>query len=145
MRRDLLFRPIILNSEQAYSIFLSAWDSRELDFIEQSMLMLLDANYRDLDCCLLATGTPDHTDIEPRICCAAAMKANASAIMVAHNYPTQVTTPSKSDDSMIARLDELGNLMAIRLLDSLIISRSGYFSDINNGSSYSKYHQPPVF
>ena len=52
----------------------------------------------------------------------AALKADAEAIIVAHNHPSGDLRPSDADRAVTKRLDELAGLMNVRLIDHLIVS-----------------------
>jgi DNA repair protein RadC len=72
------------------------------------------------------------TDV--RIIFQAAIKANASGIIVCHNHPSGNAYPSESDRKITQKIKEAGNLMDIQLLDHLIIlSVEGYYSFADDG------------
>ncbi|MEZ0535950.1 JAB domain-containing protein [Caldicellulosiruptoraceae bacterium PP1] len=54
--------------------------------------------------------------------------ANATSFIFAHNHPSGLSTPSAEDIEFTRKLKEAGNLLGIRLLDSVIISESSYYS-----------------
>ena len=56
----------------------------------------------------------------------------ASAIIVAHNHPSDNVEPSNNDISITNKLYNSCNLIGIPLLDHLIIGKSNYFSFKNN-------------
>ena len=75
------------------------------------------------------------TDI--RIIFQAAIKANASGIIVCHNHPSGNLNPRKSDTKLTHKLKEAGNLMDIQLLDHLFVnSDDDYYSLADNGTLY---------
>lgn len=72
------------------------------------------------------------TDI--RIIFQAAIKANASGIIVCHNHPSGNMNPSESDTKITHKIKEAGAIMDIQLLDHLIITMDGdYYSFADNG------------
>jgi DNA repair protein RadC len=72
------------------------------------------------------------TDV--RILLQAAIKANASGIIVCHNHPSGNLTPSESDTKRTHKIKEAGNLMDIQLLDHLILTPDdNYYSFADNG------------
>lgn len=67
--------------------------------------------------------------VHPREIFKGAILANAAAIVVAHNHPSQIITPSEEDIKMTQRLSKVGDLIGIDLLDHLIINNQGeYYS-----------------
>jgi DNA repair protein RadC len=62
-----------------------------------------------------------------------ALKANANAIIIAHNHPSGNLDPSPEDREMTRRIKEAGALLEIRLLDSLILTSHSYTSFVEKG------------
>ncbi len=56
-----------------------------------------------------------------------ALLAGAESIILAHNHPTQIVTPSEEDHAFCKRVAEAGKFMNISLLDFLILG-NGYCS-----------------
>lgn len=57
-----------------------------------------------------------------------ALLTNATAIIVAHNHPSGVPTPSPEDISFSKKIRDSGKLLGIELLDSIIIGKNKYYS-----------------
>ncbi|MPM40951.1 hypothetical protein SDC9_87600 [bioreactor metagenome] len=57
-----------------------------------------------------------------------ALLSNAASIMVAHNHPSGNPEPSEADLVTTKKLEEVGDLMGIRLLDHLIIGDGHFIS-----------------
>lgn len=57
----------------------------------------------------------------------------ASAIVVAHNHPSDDVSPSPNDLDITNKLYNASNMIGIPLLDHLIIGKSNYFSFKNHG------------
>jgi len=66
------------------------------------------------------------TDI--RIIFQTAIKANASAIIIAHNHPSGNTQPSDADFALTTKIREAGKIVDIVVLDHLIITAEQYLS-----------------
>ena len=54
-------------------------------------------------------------------------------MIVAHNHPTGVPTPSPEDIELTRRLDRAAELVGIRLLDHVIVGDGTYESLKENG------------
>ena len=52
----------------------------------------------------------------------------ASAVIVAHNHPSETLEPSKEDIDITAQLKSAGEIIGIRLLDHIIFNQKGYYS-----------------
>lgn len=57
-----------------------------------------------------------------------ALKASASAVIVAHNHPSGNLNPSEADKKITARLKEAGQFLDISVLDHLILTEESYKS-----------------
>ena len=66
--------------------------------------------------------------IDPRGIFMRAVYIGAYNLILVHNHPSGVTTPSKEDISVHKRLKEAGELMGIPIVDHVIIGSEGYLS-----------------
>ncbi|PIT98376.1 MAG: DNA repair protein RadC [Candidatus Andersenbacteria bacterium CG10_big_fil_rev_8_21_14_0_10_54_11] len=57
-----------------------------------------------------------------------AIQLAASALIVAHNHPSDVAEPSQEDIYFTRRLKEAGKMLGIQLLDHLIVTKEGFTS-----------------
>ena len=57
-----------------------------------------------------------------------ALRANAAAIIIAHNHPSGDVTPSPEDVSLTRAFVEAGKMLDIDLLDHLVIGGNNYLS-----------------
>jgi DNA repair protein RadC len=76
----------------------------------------------------VSIGSIVSTTITPRDVFKSAILANAVAIIVCHNHPSGELTPSDEDIELTKQLIAAGELLGIKVLDHLIVSRQGYKS-----------------
>ena len=105
--------------------------SREVaDFLIHSMrglkrevltVVFLDAAHAVIASEIAAEGTVNVNTIYPRELVKAALRHNASALVIAHNHPSGALHPSEQDKALTRNLYLLGSLLQIRLLDHLIV------------------------
>lgn len=57
-----------------------------------------------------------------------AIKENAAALIIMHNHPSGVLTPSDADIKLTNDLIETGKIIGIPLLDHLITNGKKYYS-----------------
>jgi DNA repair protein RadC len=126
-------RPKITQSADAYQLFLHQWDENKLEFVEQFKVMFLNRANRVLGICDLFTGGISLTVADPKIIFSAALKANASSIIVCHNHPSGHLTPSCQDEDLTYRLKQAGQFLELPLIDHLIISNEGFLSFAEEG------------
>ena len=53
---------------------------------------------------------------------------NAHAIIVSHNHPCGSSEPSAEDKDITNQLKKAGNILGIKLLDHVIVTKKGYYS-----------------
>lgn len=81
-----------------------------------------------------ARGTVTGVDVHPREVFKSPILLGASAIIVAHNHPSGDVTPSPEDLHLTRRLKEIGDIMGIPVLDSLIVGgKTGCKAIIGDG------------
>lgn len=81
-------------------------------------------------------GTVSETIVHPREIFKGAVLSNASSIIIAHNHPSGVLTPSQEDDEVTQRIKKAGDILGIRLLDHVIVD-----TDSEGGRSYFSYRE----
>ena len=58
--------------------------------------------------------------------------AGASAIICVHNHPSGNVLPSKQDLDITSSLQEVGNILGIKVVDHIIIGKHNYYSFLQN-------------
>lgn len=89
-------------------------------------ILLNNKNY-DLGWDVVSVGTITESLVHPREVFVSAVKKLASSIVVCHNHPSGVTTPSDADLVTTRRLVSAGKIMGIPVIDHVIIG-NGYYS-----------------
>jgi DNA repair protein RadC len=82
---------------------------------------------------VVAEGSADSCVVDPRLVFDVALRAGASAIILAHNHPSGSAEPSVSDVSLSCRLVSVGRALGVPVLDSLVITRHGHTSLTSRG------------
>lgn len=121
-------RPKITTSKQAYEILLNNWDHGMIEMREQMKVMLLNRANHVLGIYEVSTGGQAGTVCDPKIIFAAALKANAAYIIMAHNHPSGNLKPSSQDISITRKLVEAGKMLDLHVVDHLIMTKRGYYS-----------------
>ena len=95
--------------------------------------LFLDANKKVLKEKLLFMGTVNQSLVHPRDIFKEAYLANAVAFVCVHNHPTGDVRPSGEDILITDRLNKIGFLMGIKLVDHIIVGKDKYYSFLENG------------
>jgi DNA repair protein RadC len=126
-------RPKISTSRDAYNILLKNWDDTKIEFVEQFKVLLLNRTNKVLGIFEVSTGGVSGTVADPKVIFAAALKANASGIILAHNHPSGNLNASQADIDLTRRIKEGGKLLEIQLLDHVIVTTESYYSLADDG------------
>lgn len=121
-------RPQIGASDTAYEIFLKSWDPLTIMLHEQFKVMYLNQANRVLAIYEMSSGGPTRTTVDPRPIFTAALLANASRLILAHNHPSGSVKPSQADIRTTKRLAEGAGLLELMVLDHLIITPTAFLS-----------------
>jgi len=89
---------------------------------EVFVCLWLDAQHRVIACEESFRGTLTQTSVYPREIVKAGLKANAAAVIFAHNHPSGVAQPSQADELLTRNLKESLALVDIKVLDHFIVA-----------------------
>ena len=94
----------------------------------------LQADLTPINMNIVSVGSLNEALINPREIFKSAILSNAHSMMLIHNHPSGNLTPSTSDIQTTARMQELGELIGISLVDHIITGRNGnYYSFRDKG------------
>jgi len=96
-------------------------------------VLFLDAQHRLLGLDRMFTGTLAQTSVYPREVVKRALARNAGAVILAHNHPSGVAEPSRSDEFLTQSLKSALALVDVRVLDHLVIGRGQVVSLAERG------------
>jgi len=66
--------------------------------------------------------------VHPRDVFRAAVRHNAAAVILVHNHPSGVPTPSQEDRAITTRIEQAGKLIGIEVLDHVVVAKGGCVS-----------------
>lgn len=89
---------------------------------EVFVCLWLDAQHRVIASEELFRGTLTQTSVYPREIVKAGLKANAAAVIFAHNHPSGVAQPSQADELLTRNLKEALSLVDIKVLDHFVVA-----------------------
>jgi DNA repair protein RadC len=126
-------RPRVTCSREVHEVLRSFWNTDALEYIEQFQVMLLSRANRVLGISTISTGGTAGTVVDAKVVFGAALKANASSIILSHNHPSGNLLPSEQDKRLTRRLVEIGRALDLPVVDHVILSSEGYFSFADEG------------
>jgi DNA repair protein RadC len=89
---------------------------------EVFVCLWLDAQHRVTACEEIFRGTLTQTSVYPREIVKAALRANAAAVIFAHNHPSGAAQPSRADELLTRNLKDALALVEVRVLDHFIVA-----------------------
>ncbi|WP_201275713.1 RadC family protein [Parvimonas parva] len=95
---------------------------------EHFYVLLLDTKNKIISWDEISKGDLNSSIVHPREVFKYALKYSANSIICLHNHPSGDPTPSMQDIEITKRLQEVGNLVGIKLLDHIIIGYNKYIS-----------------
>ncbi len=98
---------------------------------ESFYTLILDNKHRIIKNRLITRGTLNQSLVHPREVFAAAIQLRSAALVLIHNHPSGDPSPSEQDMAITSRLQEVGELVGIKVLDHIIVGRQGYFSFVD--------------
>ena len=99
----------------------------------RAYLLALDAAGRLLTCTCLSEGSVNSANVPMRKLMRAALSANASGVVLAHNHPAGIALPSHEDVELTRRLQQALDVVDILLLDHLVIADDDFVSLRDSG------------
>jgi DNA repair protein RadC len=100
---------------------------------EAFICLWLDAQHHTIDIQEAFTGTLTQTSVYPREIVKAALRMNAAAVIFAHNHPSGVAQPSRSDELLTRNLKDALELIEVKVLDHFIVAGNQAISFAERG------------
>ena len=118
-------RPAIKSPEEAAGLL-----QYEMSMLEQETMrvILLDTRNRVIRDPMVYQGSLNASVVRVGELFREAVRANAAALIVAHNHPSGDPTPSPEDVAMTRTLVEAGRILDIEVLDHLVIGKGRWVS-----------------
>jgi DNA repair protein RadC len=82
---------------------------------------------------IMFEGTVDSAAVYPREIAKQALKLNSNSLILCHNHPSGILSPSIADKTITDKLVKALSLLDIKVLDHIIVSPNGSFSFAENG------------
>ena len=90
--------------------------------------LFLNAHNRVIRDEVISIGTVNSNIVHPREVFRSGIESNAVAVILAHNHPSGEAIPSTEDINITHQLIQAGQILGIRVLDHVIITKDGFAS-----------------
>jgi DNA repair protein RadC len=112
------------------------YDMGALDH-ERLRVLLLDTRNHLLDNVEIYRGSVNTAQVRPADIFKAAVRRNATAVIVLHNHPSGDPTPSPDDVAVTRELIQAGQQLDIKVLDHIVIGQGRHVSMKERGLGFS--------
>lgn len=100
---------------------------------EVFVCIYLDAQHRVISVEEMFRGTLTQTSVYPREVVKACLRANAAAVIFAHNHPSGACQPSQADEHLTRNLKDALSLVDVKVLDHFIVAGTQALSFAERG------------
>jgi len=115
----------INSSQDAYKLLIKYFPDNTIEY----KVVLLNQSNRVLGIVPISEGGISATYVDVRLILQAALLANATQVILAHNHPSGSMKPSTLDDTLTERVKKAAELMEIHIADHVILSpENEYYS-----------------
>ena len=101
---------------------------QDMDLQEHVLAFHLNGNHQVIGYRLVTIGLLNQCQIHPREVYQSAILDSCASIIVAHNHPSGDLTPSQQDIDITKRLQKAGEIIGIKLIDHLIVTKKESYS-----------------
>jgi len=116
--------------------FVREFINPQIDVREHFGVMLLGARMDVLGFSILATGGLTSVQIDIAAALKPALFLPCYAMIIVHNHPSNGTSPSEADLEFTAVALQASRLLGLRLIDHVIVTRTGSYSFAKHGKMY---------
>lgn len=104
-----------------------------IDIHESFVCIFLNQNMNPIGWSRVSTGGITNCVVDSRIIFSMALNCLATGIIVCHNHPSGNLIPSDADKKITKELKETGDLLRIKLIDHVILTKTSFYSFAEDG------------
>jgi DNA repair protein RadC len=128
---EVVSKEKISTSRNAFEIFRSVLTDKPY---EEFWIIMLNKANKVLQKCQISEGGISGTVVDPKKVFKIALDNHASGIILGHNHPSGVVTPSEADCKITKKLVNAGVLLEITVLDHIILANDQFYSFADDGA-----------
>jgi DNA repair protein RadC len=95
---------------------------------EHLIAVFLDSKNKIINDKVISIGTLNSSLVHPREVFKSAIKESANSIILVHNHPSGDPAQSEEDEQITQKLNEVGKLLDIEILDHVIVGKDEFYS-----------------
>lgn len=124
-RRYLIKNNIKINNAKDIYKELQGYKNKRQEYF---LALYLDGANHLCETKVITIGILNQSLVHPREVFAPAIEKRCASIIVAHNHPSGILSPSSEDIEVTKRLQEASKILGIELLDHIIFTKDGFIS-----------------
>lgn len=105
----------------------------EIGMFESVFVIYLNQKNIPLGWRKISQGGISSSIVDVRLVLVPALNCLASGFIMCHNHPSGNLRPSEEDRKITKQLQEVGQIMSVKLLDHLILTETNFFSFADEG------------
>ncbi len=118
------------SSKSAYELLMKIYNPKTILCQEESIVLYLNRANKIIGVQKLSKGGIAATVIDTRLILSTALKSLSSGIIISHNHPSGNKIPSDLDLRLTSKLRQACELLDIKLLDHIIVTRDNGFCSL---------------
>lgn len=123
----------VINSSGTAVDIIRPYYNDYIEYKEVAYVLLLNKGNQVLGINRISEGGVSGTVVDVKLILQACLLCNASAFILVHNHPSGNLQPSEADKTINIKLKKAGATMDLEILDSIIITKYGYWSAADEG------------
>jgi DNA repair protein RadC len=129
------FKTSISSAKDVYDLLVDRFGSLKK---EHFVCLYLDTKNNIIKEEVVSVGTLNSSLVHPREVFVSAIRERANSIILVHNHPSGSCSPSVEDEKITSIFRDSGDLLGIKLLDHVVISKREFYSFREKGLIFSK-------
>lgn len=126
--------PKIKSSQDVDELMRKIIDPNTIDYAERFYTLFCLSNSNNvLGYAEIGVGDSTSVTVHTKMVFQIALVCHAKGIIIVHNHPSGILRASQQDLALTQKFKNIGELLGIKLLDSVIISSEGYYSFADEG------------
>jgi len=101
--------------------------------IEEFVVIFLNSSNNLIEAERISTGTIDKSPVYPREIVERVIYHKAKSIILSHNHPSGNLKPSRADIDITLKLKKILEILDVRILDHIILTRDSHYSFLEDG------------
>jgi len=123
----------LITSSESAADFIKTFYNDDIEIFESCFLLLMNQSNRTIGYAKISQGGITGTVVDVRLIAKYAVESLATSIILAHNHPSGSLSPSNADIALTEKVNKAMEILDIRFLDHLILTKDKYYSLSDNG------------